>query len=729
MELKVLTQMQVTLLLLLIVLTRTGTAADDQDLLGCPNKCGDVSIPYPFGVGNVEVQNITLVGQMEMNFFVSSICKINISNGKNKSNTPTLQTASFTISSTDNKFVSIGCDTYGYLNSYVDQAKYSTGCLTRCDKNDPNVKNMQRNDGKCSGIGCCQVDIPPGMKNISIQASSFDDFKSFSGNSCSVSFVVKNGGYSFKMDHLKHIPFDKAPMVVDWTVGDGACNVSKNNDNYACTSNHSVCEDPPYANRNGYQCKCKQGFVGNPYLRTGCTDFLECTTGNHNCARDEYCHDIPGSFECLCPVGLTGKATNGGGGCQPKKEDDAFTKIVIGSGVGLIALFVGVSWLYLMHQKRRLLKLKEKFFQQNGGIILRQKLSARGETSQSATIFSVEELKKATNNFDESLIIGRGGFGTVFKGVLLNNEVVAIKKSKIMDSSQVEQFINEVIILSQINHRNVVKLFGCCLETEVPLLVYEFVENGTLFDYLHKQGQVPNVSWKTRLRIATEAAGALSYLHSEASIPIIHRDVKTANILLDESNTAKVSDFGASRLVPLDQTEIATIVQGTFGYLDPEYMQSGQLTEKSDVYSFGVVLVELLSGEEPFSSHKTEEKRSLTFHFLSSLEKDSLIDVLENDILDEENKQEIMEVAILAARCLKLRGEERPSMKEVTMELEGIRHMDKHPWTNTSQDFEESQYLLSEPQSTPEHGYSSGQQSTGFDSLRELELINFGNGR
>jgi len=235
---------------------------------------------------------------------------------------------------------------------------------------------------------------------------------------------------------------------------------------------------------------------------------------------------------------------------------------------------------------------------------------------------------------------------------------------------------------------------------------------------------------KRVLRIATEAASALSYLHSAASIPIIHRDVKSANILIDDTYTAKVSDFGASRLVPLDQTEIATIVQGTFGYLDPEYMQSSQLTEKSDVYSFGVVLVELLTGEKPFSFDREEEKRSLTVHFLCSLKEDRLFDVVEKGILDEENKQEIMEVAILAARCLRLTGEERPSMKEVTMELEGLKLTQKHPWMNTGKNFEESQYLLHEAQSSWEHGdTSSGQQNTGYDSLRDLELIDIDSGR
>nr|XP_007161410.1 hypothetical protein PHAVU_001G066400g [Phaseolus vulgaris]ESW33404.1 hypothetical protein PHAVU_001G066400g [Phaseolus vulgaris] len=742
-------------LIRLTVLLLMALAAASQALPGCPDSCGNVSIPYPFGIGhssidkkncfleepleltctdsalfqgNVQILNISLAGKMDVLTFIARVCKNDLFGGVETYRTESyLRTPAFTISSEDNKFVSVGCDTYGYLNSFHNGTESSTGCLTRCNSLD-SVESMQRS-GNCTGIGCCQVDIPPGMKNISLQAYSFNNFNSTSDfNQCGFSFVVKNGNYTFSLDHFKSMPFNQSLTVIDWSVGNGTCDASMHRAGYACKSANSYCDDSPY--EYGYRCKCNPGFDGNAYLLHGCQDIPECARNQHNCDSEDHCIETSGSFECFCPDGLIGNGTKEGGGCHPKQKADPFIKIVIGACVGLIALFIGVSWLYLMYQKRKVFKLKEKFFQQNGGIILRQQLSTREDSSQSTTIFSAEQLKKATNNFDESLIVGKGGYGTVFKGLLSNNKVVAIKKSKIVDQSQVEQFINEVIILSQINHRNVVKLLGCCLETEVPLLVYEFVNNGTLFDYLHKQGEVVNVSWKTRLRIATETAAALSYLHSAASIPIIHRDVKTANILLDETYIAKVSDFGASRLVPLDQTEIATIVQGTFGYLDPEYMQSSQLTEKSDVYSFGVVLVELLTGEKPFCFNRAEEKRSLTVHFLCSLKEDRLFDVLQVGILDEENKQELMEVAILAARCLRLTGEERPSMKEVAMELEGIKLTEKHPWINTSKNFLEGQYLLHEAQSSHEHGdSSSAQQNTGYDSLRALELIDIGNGR
>ncbi|KAK4572644.1 hypothetical protein RGQ29_030889 [Quercus rubra] len=297
---------------------------------------------------------------------------------------------------------------------------------------------------------------------------------------------------------------------------------------------------------------------------------------------------------------------------------------------------------------------------------------------ETTKIFTTEELKKATNNYDESRVLGQGGYGTVYKGVLSNNTMVATKKSKIGDQSQIAQFINETIVLTQINHRNVVKLFGCCLEIEVPLLVYEFITNGTLSNHIHDKSLSSLLSWEKRLKIATETAGALAYLHSSASMPIIHRDVKTTNILLDDNYTSKVADFGASRLVPLDQTQLNTLVQGTLGYLDPEYMQTSQLTEKSDVYSFGVVMAELLTGKKALSFDRPEIDRNLAISFVSAIKEDRLLQILEDHIVNEVNIGQLKEVANLAKRCLSLRGEDRPSMKEVAAELERLRIMEKH---------------------------------------------------
>ena len=252
------------------------------------------------------------------------------------------------------------------------------------------------------------------------------------------------------------------------------------------------------------------------------------------------------------------------------------------------------------------------------------------------------------------------------KGMLIDGKIVAIKKYKVIDEGKLEEFVNGVVILSQINHRNVVKLLGCRLEIEVPLLVYEFIPNGTLSQYLYDQNEEFLSTWDMRLRIATEVAGALFYLHSVASTPIYHWD-KTTNILLDDKYRAKVADFGTSRSISVDQTHLTTVVQGTFGYLDTEYFQSSQFTKKSDIYSFDVFLVELLTGEKTISSTRTQENRSLATYFIHSMEENNLFDIIDARVMKDAKQEEVIAVANLAKMCLNLNGKKQPTMKEVAM--------------------------------------------------------------
>ena len=200
---------------------------------------------------------------------------------------------------------------------------------------------------------------------------------------------------------------------------------------------------------------------------------------------------------------------------------------------------MGGSWIYLGLKQRKLIKLKKKFFQQNGVLLLQQRFLNHRGSIETAKLLTEEDLKKAINNYHESRVLGQGGFGTIYTGVLPDNKEVAIKKSKIGDHSQIEQFINEMIVLSQVNHKNVVKILGCCLETEVSLLVYEFITNGTLSYHIYDKDISSLLSWEKRLKIAAESAGALAYLHSTTSVSIINKDVKSTNILFDDNYIAK----------------------------------------------------------------------------------------------------------------------------------------------------------------------------------------------
>ncbi|KAL0651465.1 hypothetical protein Bca4012_094156 [Brassica carinata] len=314
-------------------------------------------------------------------------------------------------------------------------------------------------------------------------------------------------------------------------------------------------------------------------------------------------------------------------------------------------------------------------------------------------LFSSGDLEKATDKFNASRILGQGGQGTVYKGMLEDGMIVAVKKSKALEEENLEEFINEIILLSQINHRNVVKILGCCLETEVPMLVYEFIPNRNLFDHLHNPSEDFPMTWEVRLRVAWEVADALSYLHSATSIPIYHRDVKSTNILLDEKHRAKVSDFGISRSVPLDDTHLTTVVQGTVGYVDPEYLQSNHFTGKSDVYSFGVVLIELVTGGRPISLLRPQEVRMLGAYFLEAMRNDRLHDILDARIKEECDQEEVLAVAKLARRCLSLNSEHRPTMRDVFIELDRMQSKGKGTQIQAQKGEEHDHIHISIPES------------------------------
>uniref|UniRef100_A0ACD5TPY4 Uncharacterized protein n=1 Tax=Avena sativa TaxID=4498 RepID=A0ACD5TPY4_AVESA len=409
-----------------------------------------------------------------------------------------------------------------------------------------------------------------------------------------------------------------------------------------------------------------------------CQTQADCEDGGNATCSDDPLAPASARRRCFCVPGLVWNPL--GGACQQNLSDceragdcggSNHAPLIAGIVCGLGgALLVTAAGFFFYRRQRRIRIARETLAKEREEI-----LNANNSSGRTAKNFTSRELKRATANFSRDNLLGVGGYGEVYKGVLADGTLVAVKCAKVGNTKSTDQILNEVRVLSQVNHRSLVRLLGCCVDLEQPLMVYEFIPNGTLADHLYGGMSLPSLPWRRRLAIARQTAEGISYLHFSASPPIYHRDIKSSNILLDEHLDGKVSDFGLSRLAEPGLSHVSTCAQGTLGYLDPEYYRNYQLTDKSDVYSFGVVLLELLTSKRAIDFARGEDDVNLAVHVQRAADEERLLDVADPAMKYSATQLELdtmKALGFLALGCLEERRQNRPSMKEVADEIDYI---------------------------------------------------------
>ncbi|WCJ35325.1 Wall-associated receptor kinase-like 14 [Euphorbia peplus] len=459
-----------------------------------------------------------------------------------------------------------------------------------------------------------------------------------------------------------------------------------NNKNISCIFDDTTRDGLFYPNKSQInQCKYLLSSISSKYLNDSgvsldlsVMDLVWWIPGSCSCSEHADCSkvDTPdgAGHRCKCRDGFVGDGFPGGTGCQKAPCNLAkylsgdcggairISILIGGSIAGLsLPIAVGILCCYINRRKHH---PKSKGF---------RKIRLSDVTGFNIPIYQYKEIEKATNNFSEKQRLGTGAFGTVYAGKLNNDIWVAIKRIKQNDST--EQIMNEIKLISSVNHPNLVRLLGCSIEYGEQILVYEFMPNGTLCQHL--QGEKGDgLTWPVRLAIACETARAIAHLHSATDPPIYHRDIKSSNILLDYNFTSKVADFGLSRLGMTEMSHISTAPQGTPGYLDPQYHQNFHLSDKSDVYSFGVVLVEIITSLKVVDFSRPPNEVNLAALAVDRIGKGRLSEIIDPylDInTDSYTFSSVHKVAELAFRCLAFDRDMRPSMMEVVAELEQVR--------------------------------------------------------
>ncbi|KAJ1274992.1 hypothetical protein BS78_05G102300 [Paspalum vaginatum] len=633
------------------------------------HRCGDVDVPYTFGIGDPTC-NYNL-NPPRLHTGTIELLDISLEVGEMRVLGPLR--GQLLISTTRNEFTATGCSTFALLSS----SSYYTSCISYW----------------CTGLGCCQISIPGNLTDIQV---SWGEYRAKTNstraawNPCSYGFIAEKNWYEFRRKDLVKFVREignrnmtqKVPLVLDWAIRDDeSCppSLTKNDGVFEqpkaspCVSPNSHCVNASQGP--GYLCNCSKGYTGNhPYVNNGCKNINECELRKLDPIRYEEL--------CCCGHGSTCVDTDDGKserGCEPIFPDYAIgvvankrnkNQIYFATKACLFNTNFTTSHLFILflHDFFYDIDIK-RFFDKNGGVL----------KGVGITIFTQAQLKKITNGYEEA--IGQGAFGKVYKGTvntIHGTECVAVKRASVRVGALPQaEFVNEITFQFKISHPNLSRLVGCCLETDVPMLFFEFVPKGSLYDILHDHPQ-QELSLKQRLDIALGSAKGLEYMHCQGGQNHyhIHGDVNLSSpqTSLQIILCLKSLTLGHPRFMSTNSKYVRS-VSCDMNYIDPVYFQTECFTMKSDVYSFGVVLLELITRKK-----LKYDNTCLTVDFKKSYKDEAKRrNIYDTDIIsgnnhgDQSSIQCLDKVAALAVRCLSGFVDERLTMAEVVEELENIK--------------------------------------------------------